>query len=240
MKCFKAVIVDDERLAREDLKSMLGRHPIIDIVGEAGSAKQAADVIRTSDPDVIFLDIHMPGESGFDLMEKIETRARIIFVTAYDEYAIRAFNVNALDYLLKPVEPERLARSLERLAGAGTGAAAAAKRLLCSDSLYVKAGNKAAFLRVDRIICIVAADDYAEVHVDGGENRLVSKSMNEWERQLPEKNFRRIHRSVIVNVDKVDHIVDRPNATSSVFMKGLDGSLPMSRRRKSLLRGNNI
>jgi two-component system LytT family response regulator len=112
---FKAVIVDDERLARKELSLLLSEYPNIEIVGEAASVSKAQDLIAKLNPDLIFLDIQMPGESGFDLINTISTSAQIIFVTAFDEYAIRAFEINALDYLLKPVNPSRLKEAISRL-----------------------------------------------------------------------------------------------------------------------------
>jgi DNA-binding LytR/AlgR family response regulator len=114
-KSFRALVIDDERLARKDLIALLGAHDQVTVVGEAEDVPSAINTIQALNPDVIFLDIQMPGDSGFDLLEKTEVKAHIIFVTAYDEYAIRAFEVNALDYLLKPVNPERLAKALEKL-----------------------------------------------------------------------------------------------------------------------------
>jgi two-component system LytT family response regulator len=112
-KIFRAVIIDDEELSRTDLKLLLTRFPTVEVVGEAKDISTGSVVVSKLNPDVIFLDIEFPRESGFDLLEKIETRAKIVFVTAFDEYAIRAFEVNALDYLLKPVNPDRLAITLK-------------------------------------------------------------------------------------------------------------------------------
>src|SRR5688500_1583009 len=115
MKIWKALIVDDERLARKKLRSMLADFSNIEIAGEADSVSEAIKTIEKTNPEIIFLDIQMPKQNGFDLLEQIETNAKIIFVTAYDEYAIRAFEINALDYLLKPVNPKRLKQTIERL-----------------------------------------------------------------------------------------------------------------------------
>jgi two-component system LytT family response regulator len=111
----RALIVDDERLARKELRSMLSERPEIIVEGEAETVAEAAELIRAEEPDIVFLDVHMHGESGFDLLDKVDVTFKVIFVTAFDAYAIRAFEVNALDYLLKPVNPERLARAVERL-----------------------------------------------------------------------------------------------------------------------------
>jgi len=113
-KPIRALVVDDERLARKDLIALLGAHDQVTVIGEADDVPSAVEAIRALNPDLIFLDIQMPGDSGFDLLEKMDVEAQVIFVTAYDEFAIRAFEVNALDYLLKPVNPERLAKALEK------------------------------------------------------------------------------------------------------------------------------
>ena len=121
----RALLIDDERLARTDLRSLLSEYQTIEVVGEADSVQTAVALIAAEEPDLLFLDIQMPGESGFDLLDKIDLQARIIFVTAYDEYAIRAFEVDAIDYLLKPVNPERLKTALERLDRENAGRRAA-------------------------------------------------------------------------------------------------------------------
>src|ERR1044072_9233129 len=115
MDRFTAILVDDERLARKELRTMLAEHEIIDVIGDAETVAQAAALVQPRNPDVLFLDIQLPGETGFDLLEKITPPCKIIFVTAFDSYAIRAFEVNALDYLLKPINPARLAQAIERL-----------------------------------------------------------------------------------------------------------------------------
>jgi two-component system LytT family response regulator len=232
----RAVIVDDERLQRDELRQMLGQHGDIEVVGEAGTVRQAAKLISDISPDVIFLDIQMPGGSGFDLLDLIDTDAGVIFITAYDEYAIRAFEINALDYLLKPVEPDRLALSIDRLCGRTESAADAKRPFRLSDNIYVKTGNRSGILRISRIVSITAAGDYSEVHTSDGKRMLVSKSMREWESRLPANLFQRIHRSIIVSIENIDHIVDHPNTTSEVYMKGETKPLRMSRRRKRMLR----
>src|SRR5262245_20602904 len=125
----KALIVDDERLARNELRRLLGRHPEIEIVGEAASAVQARRALEDLEPDLLFLDVQMPGETGFDLLASLDCVPLVVFTTAYDEYALRAFEVNALDYLVKPIEPRRLASTVSRLlarAGPAVGAPAEA------------------------------------------------------------------------------------------------------------------
>ena len=114
-KLYRAIVVDDERLARNDLRLLLNNHKNIEVLGEASNGQDALDMIKELEPDLVFLDIQMPGMNGFDVLEHISSDIRVIFVTAYDEFALRAFEVNALDYLLKPVSVDRLQQSIERL-----------------------------------------------------------------------------------------------------------------------------
>jgi two-component system, LytTR family, response regulator len=232
----RTVIVDDERLARSDLRSLLASHPTVDIVGEACDVSQAVEVIRSKDPDLIFLDIQMPGGSGFDLLEKMDLRARVIFVTAFDEYAIRAFEVGAADYLLKPVNPGRLARALGRLNDGGVGQGGRQGALAYEDALVLPVNRHLRFVRVDAILCIRAADDYSEVTTVEGKKGLVQKSMAEWEARLPERHFCRIHRSTIVNIRYVERIDELPGGTLGVVLRGAETVLVASRRQAQALR----
>lgn len=225
-----AIVVDDERLARKDLIAMLAKHAAIAVVGEAGDVPSAARLITRLKPDVVFLDIQMPGESGFDLLDKIEVKARVVFVTAYDEYAVRAFEANAVDYLLKPVVPERLARSIERLTLPPPGDDQAPKKLTIEDSLFIRIDSAMRLLQVSKIVAITAAGDYSEVITAGKGRGLTDKSMNEWEARLPAANFCRIHRSAIVNLAHIDRVEDLSNYTYRAYLKGVAKPLPMSRR----------
>ncbi|MFH1197822.1 MAG: response regulator, partial [bacterium] len=168
MKKIKAIIVDDERLARKELVSMLAEFPEIEISGEAANVESASKLIQELNPDVIFLDIQMPGESGFDLINKINIDAKIIFVTAYDEFALRAFEVNAVDYLLKPVNPKRLALSLERIQTGYTEEEGDFKKLNYDDRLLLHINNDLRFIKVDTIIAVFASGDYSEIHTSDG------------------------------------------------------------------------
>src|SRR5262245_35484694 len=160
---WNAVIVDDERLARNKLRSLLAQHPHIRLVGEADSVDAAIETIERTRPDVVFLDIQMPGKSGFELVNHVNLPLKIIFVTAFDEYAIRAFEVNALDYLLKPVSPERLEKAIERLTAPSTSSEGSSRPLEYNDFLFLPFGDSSRFLRVREIKCIRAADVYSEI-----------------------------------------------------------------------------
>ncbi len=232
----RTVIVDDERLARNELRSMLAVFPSIDIIGEADSASAAIELIGKHNPDLLFLDIQMPGDSGFTLLEKTDFRGKVIFVTAFDEYAIRAFEVNAVDYLLKPVNPDRLKKAVERLEREHAEPGAPPRILEYDDSLLLTFNAGMKFLRINSIVAVLAAGDYSEVVTADGKKGLVQKPMGEWEQRLPEKYFCRIHRSSIVNIDAVTRIEESYGDSYKVTVKGLAEPLVMSRRYASRLR----
>ena len=233
---FKALIVDDEELARSDLRALISKFPVIEIVGEANSVASAAEAIRQYKPDVIFLDIQFPRESGFDLLEKIETNAKIIFVTAFDKYAIRAFEVNAQDYLIKPVDPERLALTIERLESEEKQADNILPSFNYDDAVFLEHHNKYYFVRINTIIKISAEAYYTEIITTKGLKILVSKSMKEWETRLPKNSFVRVHRSVIVNIEFVEKVEQWFNYSYRAYLKGIEAPVPISRRYISLIR----
>jgi two-component system LytT family response regulator len=232
----RCILIDDERLARAKLRSMLNGHTEIQIVGEADSVRSAVELIERERPDVIFLDIQMPGETGFDLLERVDATFRIIFVTAFDEYAIRAFEVNALDYLLKPVSPARLARSIERLKTARVENETSSRPLEYDDHLFLSFDNRSRFLRVSEIECILAAGAYSEVLTRAGQKAMVLKTLKEWEDRLPEKQFMRIHRSTIINIECVDRMEKWFNYSYQVYLRGIAEPFIMSRRYSARLR----
>jgi two-component system LytT family response regulator len=228
---FQAILVDDERLARKELRSMLSEHPAIEVIGEAENVEQAIKLIRTQQPQVIFLDIQMPGETGFALLEKIEPDFKIIFVTAFDAYAIRAFEVNALDYLLKPINPDRLARAIERISAAPEiTPAQIVRKLEYEDRLFIEVDEHSRFLKINTIVCISAAGDYSEIVTTDGQKSLVMKSLKEWEDRLPEKYFTRIHRSTIINLEYIERIEGWFNRSYQVHLRHIKEPLTMSRR----------
>lgn len=232
---FKTIIVDDERLARNELRNMLSSFDRIKIIAEAENVIEAVELIEKHKPDVIFLDIQMPGESGFDFVNKINTKAKIIFVTAFNEFALRAFEVNALDYLLKPINPERLKSAIERLDD--TAPDSAEKHdLSFDDRLFISINNEMKFIKIEDINCIIAAGDYSEINLNNGQKGLVLKSMREWETRLPGKYFCRIHRSTIINMEYVEKIEEWFNHSFRIYIKGIKEPLVMSRRYASKLK----
>jgi len=235
-KPFKALIIDDERLARKDMISLLSVHENITVCGEADDVPSAVKAIEKLNPDVIFLDIQMPGDSGFDLLEKTDVDAHIIFVTAYDEYAIRAFEVNALDYLLKPVNPDRLAKALEKLEFQEQDLPERIRKLNYDDRLFLMVGRHFKFLKVDTILGVSAAGDYSEVLTSDGNKGLTHKSMKEWEARLPAQYFIRVHRSTIINMEFVERIEEWFNYSFRVYLKGVEEPFVISRRYAAKLK----
>ncbi|HOT98077.1 MAG TPA: LytTR family DNA-binding domain-containing protein [bacterium] len=227
---WSALIVDDEWLVREELKQLLADYPEIEVSGEAGSVRQAAELLGQRAFDVIFLDIQMPGALGFELLDQAEVTAKLIFITAYDQYAIKAFEVNALDYLLKPIQRERLGKAIARLAGSAPATPQPRPRLGHDDIVYVVIAGSLKFLQVAQIRYITAGGNYSYLYYQEHRRELVTKSLREWEEILPPDYFLRIHRSSLVNFEFVERIEKRPNYSHLVYIRGIEQPVVMSRR----------
>jgi len=240
MTKIKAIIVDDERLARVNLRRLLEPFLEIEITGEAGSCESALELINIDKPQLIFLDIQLSGETGFDLVELIDCSIKIVFVTAYDEYAIRAFEVNAIDYLLKPVNPERLKVAIERVINRDKTKKSEVKSYEYSDSIYVRTNSYASrFIKISSITFIEPVGNYSKIVTIEGKHCLVLKTLKQWQEELPCNNFVRIHRSSIVNKEHVDHIEKKSNAQHMAFLKNKPEPLEVSRRYLKNLRALN-
>lgn len=226
---YKTVIVDDERLARREMRRLLAEFDEIAVVGEAENLSESIDLIEREKPNIVFLDIQLSNENGFDLLEKTEQNFKVIFVTAFDAYAIRAFEVNALDYLLKPVNPERLAKAIERL-NEENDSKPELRPLAFDDRIFLELGERSIFLKVCDISHINAAGDYSEIFTIDKRKFLIEKPLREWEQRLPEKNFLRIHRRTIVNLEEIEQIETWFNRTFQVQIKNYQKPLAVSRR----------
>jgi two-component system LytT family response regulator len=232
-----ALIVDDERLARRDLRDLIeAQHAgTVRIAGEAATVQEAATLARTSGADLVFLDIHLAGESGFDLLPLLEPDVDVVFVTAFDQHAVRAFEVNALDYLTKPVSPDRLAVTIARLRGGGSRSLAPAPSdavgpLAYDDRLFLRIDDRMAFLAVRDDVAIVADGDNASLWLASGRVVRVRKSLRSWEERLPSKQFVRIHRSALVNLTAVERVEEWSHFTYRIYVRGYCEPLEMSRR----------
>lgn len=204
----KVILIDDERLARSELKRMLQEFPDVEIIGEAANANEGIEKIEALNPDLIFLDIQMPGKSGFDMLTELEKAPYVIFVTAYDEYALKAFDVNALDYLMKPVEPKRLADALlkvhqkdeeEMLSYNNRGI------LSENDQVFVKDGERCWFVKLSDVRLFESVGNYAKVFF-ANNKPLILKSLNALEERLDEKVFFRANRKHIINLRMIEKI----------------------------------
>jgi two-component system LytT family response regulator len=209
----RALIVDDEALARERVRTLLADSPDVTVIGECAGGREAVEAIAEHNPDLVFLDVQMPDMTGFQVLEAVdeESLPAVVFVTAYDEYALRAFEVHALDYLLKPLEPERFARTLAHVrASLGDTSDrrlhelldALAARDLPLDRLIVRTRGKVSFLKPSEIDWVEADGKHVRLHV-GRDTHVVRQQLQRLERRLAAHGFVRVHRSAIVNVDRI-------------------------------------
>jgi two-component system LytT family response regulator len=230
----KAIIIDDERLARAELRKLLQEFPDIDIVDEAANAEEGVDKIEMQNPDLIFLDIQMPGRTGFDLLSDLEKAPRVIFTTAYDEYALKAFEVNALDYLLKPIEPKRLADAVHKLQyevskeNAGINGVNRGP-LTEADQVFVKDGERCWFVKLSEIRLFESVGNYAKVFF-GTNKPLILKSLNSLEERLDDRIFFRANRKHIINLRWIEKIEPYFNGGLLVELKGGE-KIEVSRRQ---------
>jgi two-component system LytT family response regulator len=232
----KAIIIDDERLARNELKKLLLDFPEIEVIAEAANAAEGVEKIDTLSPDLIFLDIQMPGKTGFDMLSELERAPNVIFTTAYDEYALKAFEVNALDYLLKPVEPKRLADALQKLQMEEDKEPISDHNISVNrsilnehDQVFVKDGQRCWFVKLSDIRLFESVGNYAKVYF-GPNKPLILKSLNALEERLDEKVFFRANRKHIVNLRLIEKIEPYFNGGLLLEMKGGE-KIEVSRRQ---------
>lgn len=231
----KALIIDDERLARKELANLLAAHDGITIVGEAADPDEAEALITEHHPDLLFLDINMPGGTGFDLLERLDHAPQVIFVTAYDEHALKAFAVNALDYLLKPIDPERLATALGKLQPSRDQAAPGREVLREHDQIFLKDGDKCWFVTLRDVRSFESEGNYVRVRF-GDHKPLVLRSLNKLEERLDPLVFFRASRRHIINLRWVEGI--EPWFSGGLMVKlrhasreGQQESIEVSRRQ---------
>ena len=230
----KAIIVDDERLARNELKKLLEQHPEIEIIDEASNVDEGVEKIGLSHPELIFLDIQMPGKTGFDLLAELERSPKVIFTTAYDEFALKAFEVNALDYLLKPIDPKRLADAIQKLQAEIELERASLSGntrgpLSESDQVFVKDGEKCWFVKLEEIRLFESVGNYAKVYFSTNKP-LILKSLNALEERLDEHVFFRANRKHIINLHWIEKIEPYFNGGLLVELKGGE-KIEISRRQ---------
>ena len=231
-----AVIVDDERLARSELKKLLVDYPEIEVVGEAANVDEARKIIEELNPELIFLDIQMPVKTGFVLLEELERVPIVVFTTAHDEYALKAFEVNALDYLLKPIDPKRLSDAIQKLVFqddrdllVNEGRSENRNFLSDLDQVFVKDGEKCWFVKLAEIRLFESVGNYARVFF-GANKPLILKSLNSLEERLDPKTFFRANRKHIVNLRMIDKVEPFFNGGLLLEIKGGE-KIEVSRRQ---------
>ena len=231
----KAIIIDDERLARNELKKLLQDFPEVEVIDEAANAEEGITKIENQHPDLIFLDIQMPGKTGFDMLSQLERSPQVIFTTAYDEFALKAFEVNALDYLLKPIEPKRLADAIQKLhlseqKEVRTEGENFNNSILSeADQVFVKDGERCWFVKLSDIRLFESVGNYAKVFF-ATNKPLILKSLNALEERLDEKTFFRANRKHIVNLRMIDKIEPYFNGGLLLELKGGE-KIEVSRRQ---------
>ena len=279
------VLIDDDLNSRKLLNILLKKFPNIEVVGEAASLTKAIDIVQETKPDSVFLDICLGNNSGFDLVNKISPDSKVIFISAFDDYAIRAFKVNALDYIKKPIDFERLSITVKRLISNTMGNKKSIKNMTAEDSedeindqetddlsdiiekdddysgnesekdsinfyaknskkklfdyddrIFISFDNVARFIKISSIECITAEKDYSYVYISGVKRVLVLRSMVEWEERLPKKNFVRIHRSTIANLEYIEKVEKWFNSSYLVFVQNISEPFQMSRRYATKLK----
>ncbi len=224
----RTLLIDDERLARVRLRSLLSTHPDFEVVGEADSIASALEAIDELKPELLFLDISMPGGSGFELFARRRVEAAVVFVTAFDAHAIRAFEVGAVDYLLKPIEPERFEACLERLRSRPRPADE-------RDRLALSDGRAMRLVEVGEIAMIGALGDYSEVLLRDGQRLVQKHTLAFWEERVGQALFR-VHRSALVALDAIERVERAEGSASKLFLHGEQREVPVSRSRVSALK----
>ena len=231
----RVLIVDDEPWARTELRLLLAERSDATVVGEADSVDSAVVQLRAHDPHLIFLDIRLRGESGFDVFDRVDVRCHVVFLTAYDNHALRAFEVDALDYLVKPIRPEQLERALSRALdrcsetpNRGAAGPTSEQRVFLRETKGLRE------CLVSDIVFVQAAEAYTEVHLRSGEVVLVRERLHRWEDRLP-TSFVRVHRSTLVNLHMVERLILRDRKWQ-LQLRGVDRPLVVSRRLAQLVK----
>jgi two-component system LytT family response regulator len=225
----KAIVVEDSRLAREGLVRMLGAFASIELLGQAGDLASALDLARAVRPELVLLDIHLPGGTGFELLEQLDYEPRVIFTTAYSEHAIRSFDHHTVDYLLKPISPERLAQALAKLS-APAPAVPAQMPLDMDSRIFIKDGERCHLVSLTSIRCVESCKNYALVHFEGGK-AYVKKSLNAVEERLPRSHFFRVNRQLLVSLRAISRLEEPVN--EGLVLTLVDGQRAEVSRRQA-------
>jgi two-component system, LytTR family, response regulator len=236
MKTIKTIIIDDERLAREELKLLLKDNLKIEIIDEAKNGKEGVEKCNNLKPDLIFLDISMPEMDGFEVLKKLEDIPHVIFITAYDEFAFKAFEVNALDYILKPIETVRLEEAISKTEAKDDFESDVkiydrqSRLLKAEDHVFIKDGEKCFFIPLNKIRLFESDGNYVKVYFEN-KRPLILRSLNTLEEKLDPEVFFRANRKFIINTKKISHVENWFNGGLQVEMDGGEQKIEISRRQ---------
>jgi len=236
MRRLTALIIDDERLARLNLRKKLSMYSEIEVIGEASSVETGTKAIRDLSPDLLFLDIELSDGTGFDLLNKVEFKGKVIFQTAYSEYACRAFEINALDYLLKPITKERLKHVITNLISSeNEKIIRSIQRFRYDDRIMIEQKKNIHFIKVENIIYIKAEREYTRLFEKGGNEYLVLKPIGDWQKELPDEHFARVHRNSIINFNYIER-TEKYGNTANIFLMSIPSPISISRGYYKLIK----
>lgn len=234
---YTGYIVDDESLARYTLRNKLKAHPEIEVIGEADGLGKAIREIPQINPDILFLDIQLDEGTGFDLLDTIRFHGKVVFITAFDAYALRAFEINAVDYLLKPISARRLKEALRRVTIQGTDRPVRDFPVLeYDDRILVTTSASIRFIKIQDITHIQSSGDYSEIHLAERSSYLDARPMRQWEQCLPDNHFCRISRFHIINFDFVLRIDKDISSPGLLFLEGFHEPFKISKSYYHLIR----
>lgn len=232
----RVMIVDDERLARQSLRQSLARLSDVELVAESADVADARDAFERTKPHAVFLDIHMPRAEGFEFLRGLTIPPKIVFVTAHSEHAVRAFEVEAVDYLLKPVRPQRLADAVSRLRSACGLHEPNARRYGANDRICLRTPGRTVIATLDRIVALEADGDFTRFHITGEPSLMICQAIGTYEAMLPAPPFHRVSRSWILNVDAVQRSERISRDEAHVWLAGLDEPVTLGRAAQTRLR----
>lgn len=233
----KAIIIEDSRLAREGLAKMLAQYPAVELVGMAESAQAALQLIQEQQPELLFLDIHMPGEDGFSVLEQIDYQPKVIFTTAHTEYAIRSFDFDTVDYLVKPISQTRLAQSIQKLTHyheAASNSRNDKKPLEPNSKIFLKDGTRCHLISISEIDYIESCKNYVQLFFNG-QHAYLKKSMNSVEERLPTGMFFRANRQHLINLQSV-RAIEESMQQGYIVTLNTGAKLEISRRNAQALK----
>lgn len=239
MKTIKTVIVEDSRLARNEIKELLKQHPELELVGEAENVDDGFELINATKPDLLLLDINMPEKDGFELLEMLDDVPMTVFTTAFDEYAIKSFEYNALDYLLKPINDKRFGQAIEKVkikleGTTESSTTSTIEKLTNSSQIFIKDGEKCWLVKIGDILLFEIVGNYSRVYFQD-QKPMLYKSLNQVEEKLPEDNFFRVNRQQIINMNHIKNVVPWFNGKLKLVMNNKE-EVEVSRRQSYIFK----